>query len=87
MINDKKLPNLKVLKPIRLKGTHLAIGAVVAKADFATAGDDRTGDWLDLCAMEPPTLVQTAEGTGDAPGKTATEKRGKSAPVPLPPSV
>lgn len=85
MINDKKLPNLKVLKPIRLKGVHLAVGTVVAKAEFATAGDDKTGDWLDLCAMEPPTLVQTTEGTGDAPSETATKKRGKTAPVPLPP--
>ena len=84
MINDKKLPNLKVLKPIRLKGVHLAVGTVVAKADFATAGDDKTGDWLDLCAMEPPTLVQTVEGT-DA--DTAPKKRGKSAPVQLPPSA
>lgn len=87
MINEKKLPNLKVLKPIRLRGVHLAIGSVVAKTDFATAGDDRTGDWLDLCAMEPPTLVQTAEPVGDAPGETATKKRGKAAPAPLPPQA
>ena len=85
MTNDKKLPNLKVLKPIRLKGVHLAVGTVVAKADFASAGDDRTGDWLDLCAMEPPTLVQTAESTGAV--TAPTKKRGKTATVPLPPSA
>ena len=85
MINDKKMPNLKVLKPIRLKGVHLAVGTVVAKADFATAGDDKTGDWLDLCAMEPPTLVQTVEPVGAGTPDTAPKKRGKTVIVPLPP--
>lgn len=80
--NDKKKPNLKVLKPIRVKGKHYAEGSVVAKTDFATLGDERTGDWLDLCAMEPPVLVQT-----DEPLDAAVKKRGKSAAVPLPPQA
>jgi hypothetical protein len=82
--NDKKLPNLMVLRPVRVKGLHYAARDVVAKADFATSGDDRTGDWLDLCAMEPPVLVQTNE----APSRAgAAQKRGrKPAAAPLPPA-
>jgi len=59
--NEKKLPNLKVLRPLRVKGEHYRPNDVVAKSAFAVAGDDRTGDWMDLCAMEPPSLAQSDE--------------------------
>jgi hypothetical protein len=84
--NDKKLPNLKVLRPLRVKGEHYRPGDVVAKSAFAVAGDDRTGDWMDLCAMEPPSLVQTDEpvSRGEKPKKA---KRSVAPAAPVAPAV
>lgn len=70
--NDKKLPNLRVLKPIRVYGVPYAKGDVVAKSAFATQGD-----WLDLCAQETPWLEQTADAPSRAAAAPAT-KRGRS---------
>jgi len=56
---EKQLPNLRVLRPIRIGGEHVAKGAVVAKSAF-----DNRGDWDDLCKMSPPKLEETDEKVG-----------------------
>jgi len=70
--NDKKLVNLWVLRPMRIKGVHHDVGDVVTKADFAN-----TGDWMDLAALDEPWLEQTGDKTFRA-RDAAKGKRGKS---------
>ena len=57
------LPNLKVLRPFRLKGEHIEPGSVVSKSDFENAGD-----WAELVTMTPQTCTQTDEKPTVVPG-------------------
>lgn len=77
--NDKKLLNLRILRPMRIKGVHHDVDDVVAKTDFAN-----TGDWMDLAALDEPWLEQTSDKASRA-RDAAKSKRGKSsASVALP---
>jgi hypothetical protein len=51
---EKQLPNLRVLRSIRIRGKHVGKGTVIAKSAF-----DNRGDWDDLCKMSPPKLEET----------------------------
>jgi hypothetical protein len=71
--NDKKLANLRILRPMRIKGVHYDVNDVATKADFAS-----TGDWMDLAALDDPWLEQTNDKAFRA-RDAAKGKRGKSA--------
>lgn len=60
--NDKKKPNLKVLREFRVNGKACEKGSVIAKSEF-----QNSGDWLNLCAMTPARAEQTDEKVGPAP--------------------
>lgn len=69
-VKDNKLPNLKILRPMRIRGVAYGVGDVVAKTDFS--GTDGDGDWMDLAAMSEPWLEQTKEPVARAgKGKAA----------------
>lgn len=79
--NDKKKPNLRVLKTMRIRGKHYAVGDIVSKSGF-----DSSGDWMDLCAMDEPWLEQTDEAPSRA-GDGEQTKRGRKASVPVAPGA
>lgn len=56
---DDSLPNLTVLRDIRVKGVARVKGTVISKKEF-----DNAGDWLNLCAMKPARLEQTDDKVG-----------------------
>lgn len=70
--NDKSLKNLRVLREFRLKGVAQPVGSVIAKSDF-----DNAGDYMNLCAMNPPRAEQTDAKVGPAP-----KSGGKNAALP-----
>lgn len=65
MSEDKKKPNIIALRSFMLKGSKVAVGEVVAKADFPTKGD-----WQNLCHMTPAKAEETDEKVGK-PKKSA----------------
>ena len=78
--NDKKAANLRVLRPMRIRGLPYAKGDVVSKTGF-----DSSGDWMDLCAMNEPWLEQTSDPVSRS-GDKPKAGRGKSA-VPVAPGA
>lgn len=66
----EKHPNVRVKTEIRMKGEAQPIGRVIAKSEFAEAGE-----WKNLVAMER--LEETSDKTGDAD----VEKAAKKAPA------
>lgn len=61
---EKQLPNLRVLRSIRIGGKHVEKGSVISKSAF-----DNRGDWDDLCKMSPAKLEETDDKVGS--GKSA----------------
>lgn len=59
-----ELKNIKALADFRLRGVKVVEGEVVAKKDFAQAGD-----WQNLVHMTPPRAEETEDNVGK-PGKT-----------------
>lgn len=76
--DDAKLPNLKILVPIAVRGVAMLKGRVIPKTDIAVKSD-----WQELIAMSPPRVEQTDEPVNADDYDTFTGKlavRGKRSP-------
>jgi len=62
--------NLQVLRAIRIKGQHVAVGSVISKSAF-----ENKGDWDDLCKMTPAKLKEVDS-------KVTLDKRAAKAAMP-----
>lgn len=70
--DDPKLPNIKILQAIRLKGEHVAKGTVVKKSAFPNKAS-----WQNLVHMDKPRAEETDAKVGE-PKTDKTNKTGKS---------
>ena len=72
----QSLPNIKALKPFRLKGSSVSEGTVLPKSAFS-----KKDDWLNLCNMSPAKCAQTDEAIGEP---KAPSPKGKGGAMPQP---
>jgi len=70
--DDPKLPNIKILKAIRIKGEHVAKGTVVKKSAFPNKAS-----WQNLVHMDKPRAEETDAKVGE-PKKETKPKSGKT---------
>ena len=72
--DDPKLPNIAILKSIRLKGKHIEKGSVVAKKDFPNKAT-----WQNMVHMGKPSGEETDDPVKVVkPNKETKSKTGKS---------